>query len=893
MSMLDVVMPCRQLGPTIDLNRVPSPDSRQWDDIELGIMKPIPPSGGVGVCLLAIASLVAPVLAIPFNDGIAFATDLGSSPYLFRQADPRVATFEPFEDSLGFANWLFPLQSRTGSLWFKWTAPEAGTYHLLEVGFGDIVDIYRVVEGQPGPFVPEREDGSSLAFTAAGGEEFFIRHTAENGEGGSSTWAPRDPVGFLLRKEGTGHITDFGDRSCLAGFLTSAGASNSEKYRWTVPGSGDYQIQLTFWGFVDPTPGLGVTLRRNGIVIPEFELNQLSTYSFTAEDQVEMTLSGDVGFAQLYFAPAPPVSSDLGSAGAAVLPATHDGDYEWLWTAPSDGVLKLDLSSVSPLVSLYLADYSAFEVKFVEMGYLDKDSLTLESRTNLVQRVEEGTTYGFAASLGPFDPGLSPASCISLSFFESPTTVDERIDAAVASLEMETQAGLVDADNQLAAVLAVEPTHPQANILRAVNRLILLESDPAYSAFLQSLNISGAGSGVFDVEYTPTTNEGGQPLFPEGATATDRVAALRQLVSPRLAEIRGYLTSALAAGDRRTHLTRLGGSFVIDQADILALKASVDIVGALLDLLAIHDLGGSLNAIVEFEEAGEIDLETALDQLPSLLQLANAAAVTEFKEKIANANTLLGAALIESSGGRVISGNHFFPPVGDPVEGRDLLGFLIGLDDVAKALAGPIEIEGVTLDLSQWNASTASLRSLLPMLRGNKALGFTAPDPELDGILPGMDAGGFNHQLESHRMLADPAGFAFWIQGFLEEGLPVGLSRFFDDADGDGDSNGEEYYFASDPNDPSVRVQSPVAALDQSSGGTRFRVSFVRRIGAADIRYVAAVSNDIKVWDYSGGKVSVAGPPVPVGDGIGEIVTVEIDADLSNRQFIRIHAVAE
>ena len=37
------------------------------------------------------------------------------------------------------------------------------------------------------------------------------------------------------------------------------------------------------------------------------------------------------------------------------------------------------------------------------------------------------------------------------------------------------------------------------------------------------------------------------------------------------------------------------------EADVLALKATIKIINSLLELLAVHDLGGALNAMVQLE----------------------------------------------------------------------------------------------------------------------------------------------------------------------------------------------------------------------------------------------------------------------------------------------------
>ncbi|WP_367875245.1 hypothetical protein [Luteolibacter sp. Populi] len=842
-----------------------------------------------GVAAMAAAvSACASLHAIPFNDRFEFAADLGNPAELLRQSDPRVASFEEFENSLELSEDSVPLSARSGSLWFRWTAPATATYRLIGLEAGDLVDVYQSSGGNLGaPVVPD-EDEFLMKFAATAGQTFYFRHTAWT-EVFNPFFGPLVPGGFILRREGTAKLTDFGPRESLSAFLTSHGAANSEKYRWTVTQSGSYRLAVA--SFFDPEeePSVGLVLRKNGGEVSGLELNEILTLPLVAGDVMEVTISGNARFAPLSFVPEPSASPDLGSVTSAQVPSAPDLDYEWLWTAPANGYLKLELSTPFTDNVLYFSEFEAFPYSLTYVTPLDGDAATLAYRVTLVEKVEAGVTYVFSDAFGSGSP---VPGTIALKFFSAPSTVAERVDAASAELALETDASLLNADDHLAAALSIEPANAHANAFRAFTRLALLEKEPAYTAFLQSLNITDEGPDIFHPKLIMPEAPEGEPLFSAAANATDRIAALRTLLSPRLTEIRGLLNASVAVDDRRSYVAKLSQSYVIDEADILGMKASVDIVQALLDLLAVYDLGGSLNAIVDLESDGEIDLERAVAEIPTLLEVANSAAIAEFKTKITNANNLLCAALIQSAGQRTVAGSHMFPPVGLLEGGDDLLQHMEGIEVLAKALLGPVKIGTETVDLTQWNSSSASLRSLLPALRGNRALGLTAPDPTFDGILPNMGLGRFDRLLESNRALADPAGFSLWIEGFLESGVPPHLAKFLDDADGDGDTNGEEYYFASDPADPSIRVQTPVASLEAVPGGKSFRVSFVRRIGAADIRYVAAVSDNATTWDYTQAQVSVVGSPVPVGDGQGEIVTVGISANLKNTQFIRIHAVA-
>lgn len=844
---------------------------------------------------LAAASLsciAAPLQAIPFNDQFQFAADLGSPSELIRQSDPRVASFEDFESSLELSFPDLPDGGRSGSLWFRWTAPTAGTYFLLELEADDLLDVYRSSSGTLGDVIlPDEDSFFDLKFSATAGEVFYFRHTSTTLF--SDPFAPRDsaPGGFILRRQGTTRLTDFGNREGFTAFLTSFGATNSEKYRWTIPQTGSYRFFLaSFFDPEEPQPGIG-SLTCNGTPVPDFAISEPLELELEAGDVMELTISGNFGFLPLTFTPAPPPTGDLGSVTSATLPSVPDEEWEWTWTAPADGYIVLEWQGHFPFSDLYFADAETFRASFAAVGSQDTDATTLGRRCFFSGKVSSGTSYIFSdVSTFPGDP---LTGYISMKFIATPSTVDERLAAVSAELGLGTEAGLLAADAHLAAILAVEPTNAHACAFRAFTRLALLENEPAYASFLTSLGVTATGPDAFRPGYVLTEAEDGLPEFPASANATDRIAALKQLLSPRLAEIRALLNNATASGDRRSYVDKNEQSYVIDQADILAMKASIDISQALLDLLSVYNLGGSLNAIVQLERDGEVDLETVLAEIPSLLQVANSAGIADFKTKIANANTLLSAALIQAAGQRTLTGSHVFPPVGILGSGKGLLNVMEGSALLEQAFNGPVQVGTETIDLSKWNASTGSLRSFLPTIKGNYALGLTAPDPTFGGIFPGQTKGSFDRLLEQHGALADPSGFSAWIQGFMEQGIPPWLMGFMDDGDGDGDTNGAEYYFASNPADPTVRVETPVSSLDIGPGGKKFRTSFVRRIGSdTEIRYVVAVSPDLKAWDYTEAQVTQVGTPVPVGDGEGEVVTVEINANLKEKQFIRIHALA-
>lgn len=814
---------------------------------------------------------------VPFSDQLSFVGDLGNAPRLIRQADSRVATFEAFElvPSFPFSKTGVPTSDRTGSLWYKWTAPSAGTYHIAELDPGDLVDLYRSTGGIPGALLPQ-SSGFRHAFTAAAGESFFIRHTSYK----VPATAPA-PVGFILRKEDSGNVTDFGTRKCIGAYMTSFGTTNSEKYRWTVAETGNYRVTA---GGSSGT----ISLTRNSAPVSGFGFSQTTSRAFTAGDVLEITLGGQIGFSSLTYVRISPAGPDLGSVTSTQVQMLPPSGTEWLWTAPANGFLRLNFESTSARNNLKLVNKTTLATEVLETHAADTDPLTLGFPGVLVSKVTSGTTYGFSQ----FATSGGTGGCIALSFNATPTTTNDLIEAALAALALKSQAGVMEADGYVGSALGLEPTNADANVLKAIILLALLQTQPEYNGFLNSLDVMNPKPNPLTPSYGFTKDIGGYPVFPATVTASASYGNLHQLLNPTLTEINGNLTTAIASGTRRNYLPgfKAGLGYSFDKGDLMGMCGAVETAQAGLELGLAYNFGGSMNAYSQLERDGHLDLEHAVAQFPDLLEISDRTAIDRFKTRIGTANTMFQAAINYSSASRAGFGNHPFPPVKRPQDGQSMGDFLRISYKFGEALDHPVYIENQRVDLSRWNASSPSPRSFLPGLRGNAGVGFSAPDTTLGGILPDSDLLGFDRLLGTTLTLADPNGFVSWISGF---GLPSGLRKFFDDGDGDGDTNGNEYYFASNPGNPSIRVQAPIASLATTPGGKRFRTSFVRRIGGADVRYVVACSKNLGTWDYTENNVTMVGSPVPVGDGQGEVVTVEIGGDITDYEFVRIHAMAK
>lgn len=88
-----------------------------------------------------------------------------------------------------------------------------------------------------------------------------------------------------------------------------------------------------------------------------------------------------------------------------------------------------------------------------------------------------------------------------------------------------------------------------------------------------------------------------------------------------------------------------------------------------------------------------------------------------------------------------------------------------------------------------------------------------------------------------------------------------------------------------------LQLQSPpVADMEFVSGAAYVRLSFTRYIARDGIVYVVAVSDDLQFWDKTQNQVELSGSPIPMPDGLTEMVTYRVKQALSSsgNKFMRL-----
>ena len=566
------------------------------------------------------------------NDDFVNAAELEGALPIHRTCDPRIASFEEGENQEGFDSDDGLIG---GSLWFRWTAPSDGLFRVVGLGRSEVVRVYSgttlddLLEVSDNPeFSSEM---SSVLFDAEAGQELFLqvgyeRITSFDGYYGFFDESSSGAIGFILEEVSPiQNFTADNSSQVLKNFFQVGQTSFDEaRVAWTPPSTGSYLIQAD----------QGFTIEVDGVVTNHPSTEPLSVAINTLSPvQVSSGFNGSSDFQSFAIAAELP-SQDLGSAQSGefyTLASMGYPDDSVTWTAPDDGYVIFEFSSTVPNAALdvFASDFSDFH--FIEVGPFDCELLTYSGSGAIP--VTSGTQY-------TFDPLAFRGESLDIlvanfRFFSSPSSVEEYLVVASDNLSSGlSQASLQQADSSLDAALALEPTHPSANFLKAVVQLILLGQTSDFQQLLTSIGITPDATDFTETDFTIPSAEDGLPEFPADAEATERLAALEGVLSPRLAEVRAHLVTAqnstLAGGD----LLLGDNNLSFDEADYLGFIAFVDMFGAFLDLATIYDLGGSLDAIVQLEREGSLDFETALTEFPNLLSVANSAAIDEFKSKM-------------------------------------------------------------------------------------------------------------------------------------------------------------------------------------------------------------------------------------------------------------------
>lgn len=479
---------------------------------------------------------------------------------------------------------------------------------------------------------------------------------------------------------------------------------------------------------------------------------------------------------------------------------------------------------------------------------------------------------------------------LGLEAVGAPSTADDYIFRARAQLAAATKIGITAALADLSAALLLEPSNDEALFLRGLVRLLALETEPAFDQLLTDLGVTATGS-LREGSLNVVKDAQGVPIPAVGANSSDVVDWVIDHLLPRLSAAR----SDFEAVSSNTFLSQLSGSetgsdsVLIDRGDLLALAATTHGLEMFFNLIFTYDLSVPLESVATLEQNGQLDAEHTMAAFQNLVDFA----ATDRRSQFASELTAMRDSYAAASSlimGRVDQGGFLTGGIGEDPALNTEVGRQLDLG--VSSLGGEVDWDGTTVDLSRLVATDQSLRDWLPSLSGDAAVPGTLPDPTFDGILPGRTSRETETIFYKLGRLAGLAEYSSSFGSVLDFlGFPSGP---YEDADGDSQTNFEEWLFLTDPLLPDVVFQS-LERQQVAPGQSELTFSFIRPIDALAGNWplVLASSDDLDSWDRTGAKVSVLTVEDNM-DGFTETVTYQVtgvDPEQVNNRFFRIEAV--
>lgn len=574
----------------------------------------------------------------------------------------------------------------------------------------------------------------------------------------------------------------------------------------------------------------------------------------------------------------------------------YDGTVWYTWTAPANAhtaTVRVSGPQAPTAISIYTGTTLTNLVRRA-----DNRRTNISVANRLSFPVTAGTTYRIRVANYSADyhydfetppPNLDFSLNVT-STSGSPVIASTHILAGRAQLQLNTDAGLTQAFSHFNSAVAHTPTNAEALFLRAITRLLLLETEPEFAAVLTEFNATRTGPLRSGGSTTNPKDIDGDDIFPAGATTGDAVNWTINSFLPRLALARNDL-AAITDNAFRTDMTanELGADIVVDRGDALALKATLHGVEMVFQLLFTYNLDVPVQGLVQLQKQGNLHAQQTLAAYSSLLTFASsdrrpqfAAALQAMHQEYGNAATFINLHRFDST-------DLLTRRIGDDPNFQADIG--VSLGEAAASLSGEVLYNGNRLNLSRLVNTTQSLRSWLPAFRDQRVLSSTLPDPTFDGVLPDNTQESVNTRIYQLGNLWGTSQYATDMGELLDM---LGLdSAPSEDADGDGHSNFKEWIFGSQPWSANAVVYQALAVTTPAPSQKEIRISFARRKQLEEWKLVVCVSDDLKVWDKTEAQVQIVGTPLDNGDGYSETVTYRLTnaSALANRKFLRVESV--
>lgn len=321
---------------------------------------------------------------------------------------------------------------------------------------------------------------------------------------------------------------------------------------------------------------------------------------------------------------------------------------------------------------------------------------------------------------------------------------------------------ITNANARFASALALNPDHEAANVLHAATRVLNLPLQPAGAAFLTRLGFPTLGRDIYNWTARTAEDTNGIPVPPVGVSAQELPWQLRTNALP---EIQGALQSLARITNPNftlnlTAAETTGDAVTLDHADVLVLRAALHFGEYLCYTLHAQNLDAQLTALRALYTNNSFSVETLLNQYPALFRYNTtndlAAAQAAFVNLVDRYNEASDKLRLRMALTRLFNLNEG--------ELDREIEFRTTLNELRQSLFGPpvalsyhgYDAGDFLVDLKTHFSGQHSLRSQLPIFRGNRIALGTLPEPVLGGIFPAFSAAFVEDKLQRSQDL--PSG---------------------------------------------------------------------------------------------------------------------------------------
>ena len=333
---------------------------------------------------------------------------------------------------------------------------------------------------------------------------------------------------------------------------------------------------------------------------------------------------------------------------------------------------------------------------------------------------------------------------LSWTTLASAQTVDQYIAAGMNDLTLTNWWG---ADTNFTAALAVSPTNEDANVLKAVTRLLVLPQTPAGSNFLVSLGFPKTNRWLFGVSETGLPSTNGFPIFPANYNSSSLISFFRTNI---LAAITNSAANLAVITDPNYTLSlssneTLIESVTVDYGDIQMLRALFSAAQFFGYTLNENNLSVVVPQVESWIETNGFTYQLALGTYTSILALQNPSDLPASESALTNAiaNYFAASAFIRNRPANAT--NRLFEL--DASKTNEEATFRTLLTNVLASLNGPAELSPnnadaieSTLNLNAWFSGANSLNKFLPKFNGDVYVNDSLPNYTFGGIVPDWPA---------------------------------------------------------------------------------------------------------------------------------------------------------